>query len=348
MFDENFVEEELEVLDAAITHSDNGPDLASYQKILCAVSGGKDGLASLLLLLEAGVPREKIEIHHHLVDGMGPTFMDWPVSKSYVDCLGAAFGIPVLHSWRVGGFLKEMLRDNESTAPVSFQTLEGGLVTVGGERGPKGVRRKFPQVTANLQQRWCSSALKIDVFARILTNDPRFHGQRVLVVTGERAEESAARAKYAVFEPHRADLRNGRKVTRHIDHWRPVHAFSEAQVWEVLKRHRVRPHPAYWLGWNRMSCRNCIFSGPNEWATVRLHMPEAFAPVAQYEREFGFTIQHKESVDEQADRGVPHVCQLEMLLLADSKTYYAEIIVPESEGTWQHPPGAFKKGNGPC
>lgn len=40
MFDENFVEEELEVLDAAINPSDNGPDLASYSKILCAVSGG--------------------------------------------------------------------------------------------------------------------------------------------------------------------------------------------------------------------------------------------------------------------------------------------------------------------
>ena len=76
MFDENLVEVEFEILPATITSCDNGPDLTSYSKILCAVSGGKDGLASLLLLLEAGVPREKIEIHHHLVDGMGPTFMD--------------------------------------------------------------------------------------------------------------------------------------------------------------------------------------------------------------------------------------------------------------------------------
>jgi 3'-phosphoadenosine 5'-phosphosulfate sulfotransferase (PAPS reductase)/FAD synthetase len=184
------------------------------------------------------------------------------------------------------------------------------------------------------------------VFARILTNDLRFQGQHVLVVTGERAEESAARAKYAVFEPHRADLRDGCNYKRHIDHWRPVHGFTEIQVWDVLKRHRVNAHPAYHLGWNRMSCRTCIFSGPNEWATVRLHMPGAFQPIAQYEREFGLTIQHGESVDEQADRGVPHICQLEMLLLADSENYYAEIIVPE--GTWCYPAGAFKKGNGPC
>jgi len=346
MRDCNGSTEEIETAPLALPSSTTVPDLGSYDKILACVSGGKDGVSSLLLLLEAGVPRDRIEIHHHLVDGRGPNFMDWPVSSSYVKKLGEALGIRVVESWREGGFLREMLRDDQSTAPVSFETLDGEVVTVGGSRGPKGVRRKFPQVTANLQQRWCSAACKIDVFARILTNDLRFRGQRVLVVTGERAEESTARANYATFETHRDDLRNGRSYTRHIDHWRPVHGFTEAQVWDVLKRNLIRPHPAYELGWNRMSCRTCIFSGPNEWATVRLYMPGAFEPIAQYEREFGLTIQHGESVDEQADRGVPHICQLETLLLAESENYYADIIV--LEGTWVHPAGAFKKGNGPC
>jgi hypothetical protein len=346
MRDCNGSTEEIEAAPLAPPSPTTVPDLGSYDKILCCVSGGKDGVSSLLLLLEAGVPPERIEIHHHLVDGRGPNFMDWPVSASYVQKLGEALGIRVVESWREGGFLREMLRDDQSTAPVSFQTLDGEVVTVGGSRGPKGVRRKFPQVTANLQQRWCSAACKIDVFARILTNDLRFRGQRILVVTGERAEESTARANYATFETHRDDLRNGRSYTRHIDHWRPVHGFTEAQVWDVLKRHCIRPHPAYELGWNRMSCRTCIFSGPNEWATVRLYMPGAFEPIAQYEREFGLTIQHDESVDEQADRGVPHICQLETLLLAESENYYVDIIVPA--GTWVYPAGAFKKGNGPC
>lgn len=338
--------EEIEVAPVVPPSLKDLPDLGSYQKILCAVSGGKDGIASLLLLLEAGIPKERFEIHHHLVDGQGPNFMDWPVSASYVQKLGEALGIPVVESWREGGFLREMLRDGEATAPVSFQTLEGEVVTVGGTRGKPGRRRMFPQVTANLAQRYCSSAVKIDVFSRILTNDIRFRGQRVLVVTGERAEESKNRANYAVFEPHRDDLRNGRGYTRHIDHYRPVHGLLELEVWDVLKRHRINPHPAYKLGWNRMSCRNCIFSGPNEWATVRLYMPKAFEPIAQYETEFGVTIKQGESVNEQADRGIPHICQLETLLLAESDDYYADIIVPE--GTWAYPTGAFKKGNGPC
>ncbi|CAN7640256.1 phosphoadenosine phosphosulfate reductase domain-containing protein [Massilia sp. LjRoot122] len=338
--------EEREVGPLARPSQKDLPDLGSYDKILCAVSGGKDGIASLLLILEAGVPKDRIEIHHHLVDGKGPNFMDWPVSSSYVRKLGEVLGIRVIESWREGGFLREMLRDGQSTAPVSFETLEGEVVTVGGTRGKPGRRRMFPQVTGNLQQRYCSPALKIDVFSRILTNDLRFRGQRVLVVTGERAEESANRANYAVFEKHRDDLRDGRAYTRHIDHYRPVHAFTEIQVWDVLKRHLINPHPAYHLNWSRMSCRGCIFSGPNEWATVRLYMPGAFEPIASYEREFGVTIKHGESIEQQADRGIPHICQLEMLLLAESENYYADIIVPA--GTWSYPVGAFKRGNGPC
>lgn len=90
----------------------------------------------------------------------------------------------------------------------------------------------------------------------------------------------------------------------------------------------------------------CIFSGPNEWATLRTHMPDAFAPVAAYENEFGLTIHRTMTVNDQADRGVPHVCSLEMLLLAESEVYYAPIILPEGEA-WALPPGAFKKGHGP-
>lgn len=346
MRDCNFVEVKISGYPIANVTAPQIPDLDSYDLVLLACSGGKDSVASLLLLLEAGVPLHKIELHHQLVDGVTSKLMDWAVSRSYVDKLGAVFGLPVIHSWREGGFEKEMLRNNERTAPVSFYTRDGQIRTVGGDRGNESIRRKFPQVSADLKVRWCSSSLKIDVFARVLTNDDRFQNKRVLVVTGERAEESTARANYATFEPHRADLRDGIKVKRHIDHWRPVHGWMEAQVWEIIKRHRINPHPSYWLGYSRASCRACIFSGPNEWATVRTYMPDAFAPIAAYENEFGVTIHRSLTVNEQADRGVPHICSLEALLLAESTNYYADIILQEG-AIWTLPPGAFKKGHGP-
>ncbi|MFT8355678.1 MAG: hypothetical protein ABF617_13970 [Gluconobacter japonicus] len=39
-------------------------ELASYDSIIVAVSGGKDGTACPLALLEAGAPAERIELWH--------------------------------------------------------------------------------------------------------------------------------------------------------------------------------------------------------------------------------------------------------------------------------------------
>jgi hypothetical protein len=344
MRDCNFIEEESQPLYCEAAAPVAPPDLHSYDIYAIGFSGGKDSWAALLNLLESGVPPEKIELHHQKVDGQGPNFMDWPCASSYVDKAGAAFGIPVYHSWKEGGFEREMLKQDAKTAPISWYTKDGQVRTMGGDRGKLGTRRMFPQTSPDLRVRWCSAYLKIDVFARVLTNDERFQNKRVLVITGERAEESAARANYATFERHRTDLRDGKKTWRHIDHWRPVHGWSEAQVWAILQKFRVNPHPAYWLGFSRCSCRGCVFSGPDEWATLRTFMPDAFAPIAAHESDFGVTIHRTLSINEQADRGVPHPCSLEMLLLAESTDYYANIIV---EGDWVLPPGAYKKGNGP-
>lgn len=346
MRDCNEIEENTS--DTAITNAFDlqSLDLSFYDVILQCNSGGKDSMASLLWLLETGYPKEQIELHHQLVDGTTSSLMDWPCSRSYVDKVGEAYGIPVFHSWREGGFEREMNRNRERTAPVLWQTVNGLVRTAGGDRGSEGVRRKFPQTSANLNVRWCSAYQKIDVFARVLTNDERFQNKRILVITGERGEESASRANYLEFEPHRTDLRNGIKVQRHVDHLRPIHKWPEAKVWEIMKRHRVRAHPSYWLHYSRASCRGCIFNGPDEWATLRTYMPETFYPIASYENEFGTTIHRTLTVNEQADRGVPHPCSLEMLLLAESTEYYAKIILPEEE-EWKLPPGAYKRGNGP-
>lgn len=214
--------------------------------------------------------------------------------------------MPLYRSWRVGGFLGEMDRQGVPTGAVLFELPDGGLGRAGGA-GPPGWRGRFPQVSADLRVRWCSSVLKIEVLAAAIRGQARFLQGRTLVVTGERAEESPGRARYAAFEPHRTATAGGRAPARRVDHWRPIHGWSRAEVWRIIERFAVTPHPAYQLGWGRLSCRACIFGSPNQWATIRAVFPDQFRRIAALEQASGFTIQRSASVVALADRGCPYL-----------------------------------------
>lgn len=319
------------------------PDLGSYDRFVVFFSGGKDSIACVLHLLEEGVPAEKIELHHHLVDGNeGSRLMDWPVTNAYCAAVSRALSMSYLTSWREGGFEREMLRQDSATAPVWIPEDEHTHWCIGGD-GPLGTRLKFPQVSANLSVRWCSSALKIDVGARYLTNHPKFEQGRTLVVTGERAQESTARSKYARFEPHRSDLRNGKRYQRHIDHWRPIHQWSEEQVWEIIRRYRVLPHPAYYLGWGRTSCRQCIFGNKDQWATIKAIAPESFAAIARHEATFGVTIHRVDSVNVLASKGTAYSTAPFWVEVANALTFD----LPVFTENWVLPSGAYGDSCGP-
>jgi len=320
------------------------PDLDAYDRIVVFFSGGKDSIACVLHLLEMGVEAERIELHHHIVDGReGSTLMDWPITEDYCKKFAAAFGMKLYFSWKVGGFEREMTRSKAKTAPIAFENDQGGITSTGGERGSEGTRLKFPQVAASLTVRWCSAYLKVDVGSRILTTEERFLKGKVLVVTGERAEESAARAKYCSYEPHRSDNRDGARVKRHIDQWRPIHVWKEGEVWDIIRRWKVNPHTAYHLGWSRTSCRTCIFGSADQWATIQLFMPNSFKQIAKYEAQFGSTIHRTRSVEEQASRGTPYECDEKWVAIAES----TEFLEPMLVDNWAYPKGAFGESAGP-
>lgn len=318
------------------------PDLSTYDIIIIALSG-KDSLACMLhtLALRAG-DTTGIEIWHHDVDGRGEQFMDWAVSPDYCRQIAKAFGIPFYLSWKEGGFQREMLRDNAKTAPTSFETPDG-IKTTGGRGGKESTRLKFPQVSPDLSVRWCSSYLKIDVCAAAIRNQERFNNSRTLVITGERAEESASRAKYKTFEPHKVDKRNG-KSKRHVDHWRPVHGWTEQEVWDIIRKHKVNPHPAYKLGWGRVSCAACIFGSKDQWASLYKIAPEQVKQIIHYEKLFDLTINRNKSVPELILEGTPYP-QTDGgdVLEALSEEYTAPVFVDN----WTLPAGAFGESCGP-
>jgi 3'-phosphoadenosine 5'-phosphosulfate sulfotransferase (PAPS reductase)/FAD synthetase len=345
LFHCGMAESEPVLLDEAQPGTQLEPTLADYDRFLVFFSGGKDSVACFLWLIEQGIPVEKIELHHHLVDGReGSTLMDWPVTTDYCKRFAEAFGVRMSFSWREGGFEREMLRNDTPTAPVHFYTQSGEKREVGGA-GKPNTRLKFPQVSADLRVRWCSSYLKIDVGASYIANDPVFRQGKTLVLTGERAEESAARARYKTFEPHRSDNRDGPKVFRWVDAYRAVHGWSETEVWEILRKYGVNPHPAYHLGLGRTSCMACIFGSPQQWAMLKTYMPRHFRRIADYEAEFGVTIKRGANVEEFAAKGVVPELDEHWLGIAMSDRFTAPVRIDPA--IWQLPLGAFGESAGP-
>lgn len=324
---------------ATATAGHDEPELASYDHILVAVSG-KDSLATLLHLLELGADPGRIELHHHLVDGReGSDLMDWPCTEDYWRKMARELRLPIFYSWKVNGIEGEMLRNGTPTAPIAAETPENGVLRSGGE-GPAGTRRRFPQVSASHSVRWCTSYAKADVCARSISMQERFDGKRVLLVTGERAEESSARAMYSAFQPHKTSNRK-----RTVHQWRAVLGWREQDVWAIIKRWSLIAHPAYYVGVSRASCLFCVFAGPDMLATAREIAPVKFARIAAYEQEFGVTIRRDGNVHETADRGKSFAVDPDAIAAAMSKEYRGPVRVPASQ--WKLPAGAYRGHAGP-
>jgi len=330
--------------DGLVYYSAPTVDLDAYERIIVCMSGGKDSIACLLRLIEMGVDLGKVELWHHDVDGReGSQLMDWPFMADYNRQLAAAFSVPLYFSWLEGGFEGEMLKEDSYSRPHHVETPEGLLTLERDTRRSKpGTRLRFPQLSASLQTRWCSSALKIDVGRRALNNQARFDGVGTLFITGERRQESANRARYNQLEPHSSDRRKGRKG-RLVDAWRPVLHWSEEDVWAILERHGVVAPVPYRLGWSRSSCMTCIFNSPRIWATIARYFPERAQAIGEYEELFGTTIR-RDRINV-LDLGRQHqpldIRDLAALEQATRADYTLPVL--DKSTPWALPEGAFGK-----
>lgn len=314
-----------------------------YDHIIVSFSGGKDSLACVLYALELGVPKNKIELWHQAVDGrpgVDPRFFDWPCTESYCRAVAAMLGLPIKFQWREGGFEREINKQDAATAKVGFELPDGSIGQAGGTGDPN-TRLMFPAAVADLRTRWCSAILKIDVATAAINNDPRFKRGKILEITGERRQESNNRARYAEVEKHKSTT-----LSRRVDQWRAIIDWPEERVWEIIQRWGVRPHPAYYLGWGRVSCMFCIFGNPDQWASVNAINPKMFWRILNYERQFGRTIQQGGDIEHLASKGqsyVPLDSEMVQVAMSDELPHgYAQ-----AGAAWTMPFGAFKRSGGP-
>jgi 3'-phosphoadenosine 5'-phosphosulfate sulfotransferase (PAPS reductase)/FAD synthetase len=220
---------------------------------------------------------------------------DWPVTEDYCRAVCEKLGIPLYFGWREGGLQARLLRDNQPVGRRCYELpwLDSGKFTVeefcAKGRGDKNTAWSFPAQSPDLRSRWCSSYAKIEVAERQMRermgND--LEGKRILYVSGERAEESANRSKYverefyASWNPAANKKKGGWAGLHglagcHVEKWKPVHRWCELDVWAIIARWKIRPHPAYVAGWGRLSCMTCIFGSKDQWASIRKVDPNRF------------------------------------------------------------------------
>lgn len=254
---------------------------------------------------------------------------DWPCTEDYVVKVCSALNIPLLFQWRTGGIMGGVFqRAGDPPYTVGWEEPEPGqplwsqrsdaapppgyrVRCISGKRPspdlPAGKPRqnerlRWPTIGKINQGRWCSSYVKIEAFNRAFGNSPRFDGLRVLVVTGERAEESSNRATYKAREfDHKAGHGKvprskerkaamkargitGKAQERYVEGWKPVLDWCEIEVWAIMAKHGLRPHPAYELGYGRLSCAMCVFSSRNQLETIRSTSPQGARVFDQFVR----------------------------------------------------------------
>jgi len=121
-------------------------------------------------------------------------------------------------------------------------------------------------------------------------------------------------------------------------------------VWDKIKEHGINPHPAYRLGYNRLSCQHCIFADPDQVASNQELDPNAVEKLAEMEDKLGHTISATPkgegvSIRDWAKQGVSFVTDSpdELKKLAMSTEFTEPIHVGDD---WEMPKGAMKKGQG--
>lgn len=339
--------------------------LEEYDLIVVLISGGKDSVACLYKLLEMGVPKEKIELWHHDIDGGHPSRrMDWRCTQNYMKALADAEGLKLRISYRVNGFFGELYRIGASE-PIEWIEPDTGEIkqcrlssnymkckelkeqaTEEMEELLKqyGYRMKFPAKGGTHQGRWCSGSLKAAVQDSVTANlQDTKKDKKILIVSGERRGESSGRSKYNEMEIHRTNAEA--KAHRTVHQWRAVIDYTEKDVWEVLKRNHITPHPCYRIGWNRCSCAMCIFSTPRLFAGFKELFPDDFAKLEHDEEMLGFTLDNKKNLNDFVGCAESCVCW-------DDKAAIHSILTGEFgvkdifTDNWNYPVGAFHGADG--
>ncbi|MEU1313350.1 phosphoadenosine phosphosulfate reductase family protein [Streptomyces cinnamoneus] len=218
--------------------------------ILLNSSGGKDSqsMASHVCRLAAklGLLHRVVIVHSDLGD------VEWGGTRTLAEEQARRLGVRFEVVKAEGGDLlaRTVARFFKLKAKAEKEACDEGRDPATAKVAPA-----WPSSTA----RWCTSDLKRGPIRKLMTRLVAELGDlgrpvRILNCMGQRAAESAPRAKLAAVEIDRP-ASNGK---RHVTTWRPIHSWTDAEVWKEIARSGLPYHEAYDWGMSRLSCSFCV------------------------------------------------------------------------------------------
>lgn len=216
------------------------------QDVIVKLSFGKDSLATLLAMIDAGIHVVKaIECdtgwealeHYEYVAKMRPL-----ISEKY--------GVDIV-----------TLRADVNLQPERVYMAENverimGIYDYGVPFSPFVRRTLYKGMFSSRMRKWCTEDIKVRPAYIWLKNSIDEMDDNVTIVTGVRADESIARANMPPLEKWPNDLG--------LMEWRPILHWSVQDVVQQLTRHGIPTHPLYQRGASRVGCWPCIQCGKTD------------------------------------------------------------------------------------
>ncbi|WP_261800618.1 phosphoadenosine phosphosulfate reductase family protein [Streptomyces sp. PBH53] len=264
--------------------------LAEADWILLNSSGGKDSqaMASHIVSLAArlGLLHRVVIVHADLGD------VEWGGTRQLAEEQARRLGVRFEVVKAEGG-------DLLARTVARFFKLKAKAETEAREQGLDPTTVKVAPAWPSSSARWCTSDLKRGPIRKLMTRlvdelGPLGRPVRILNCMGQRAAESAPRAKLARVEIDRP-ASNGK---RHVTRWRPIHGWSDAEVWKEIARSGLPYHEAYDWGMSRLSCSFCVLGCEADVVLAARLRPKKAAQYATVERKVGADFKHGLSMRE--------------------------------------------------
>ena len=114
-----------------------------------------------------------------------------------------------------------------------------------------------------------------------------------------------------------------------------------------MEKYRIRPHPCYFMGFSRCSCKFCVFGNQHQFASAACVSRHGFDKLVAFEKEFGVSLKRDTDLPSLVAKGKPYGAITRQLAdLATNFEYDMPVILRKDEA-WQIPAGAFSKCGSP-